>query len=250
MLISQETKAFYKRDNMESLQNRIFKQGLVSVVVVSLSVCSTSVISVAEQVSPVDSTAESSVLLEDHKKEKVNTGTGSNATSITTEEPPFVVSDPSVTVDTGQGVDGMTMLYIGGAVGLVAIGAMALGGGSGSSSDSGTNPLPPTTPIVGPDLNGNWAGFLDIKNTEAEGYQNITATIVQSGSSVQIATSSTLLYGRLFTGRIDSRGDMIMYDSITGETWTTHYSKATTNNVDLYDYVNGLKDLDRMLLGR
>lgn len=250
MLISQETIAFYKRDNMESLKNRILKQGLVSVVIVSLSVCSTSVISVASQASPSETTGESSVLLEDHKKERVSTDKDSNATSITSEEPLFVVTDPAVTVDTGEGVDGMTMLYIGGAVGLVAIGAVALGGGSGSSSETETNPLTPATPIVGPDLNGNWAGFLEIKNTEAAGYQNITATIVQSGSSVQIATSSTLLYGRLLNGRIDSRGDMTMYDSITGETWTTHYSDATTNRVDLYDYVNGLKDLDRMLLAR
>jgi len=235
---------------MEQLKNRIFRQGLVSVVIVSLSMCSTSVISVAAQASPTVSTVEPSVLLEDHKKEKVSTDTTGNTTSITTEEPPFVVNDPAVTVDTGEGVDGMTMLYIGGAIGLVAIGAVALGGGGGSSSDSEVAPLPPTTSVVGPNLNGNWAGFLELKNTQATGYQNITATIVQSGTSVQISTSSTLLYGRLFNGRINSRGDMLMYDSITGEDWTTHYSKATTNSVDLYDYVNGLKDLDRMLLGR
>ncbi len=251
MLISQETIAFNKRDNMESLKNRIFKQGLVFVVIVSMSVCSSSVISVAAQASSSDSTGESSVLLEDNKKERADTYDASSATSITSEEPPFVVSDPSVMVDSGEGVDGMTMLYIGGAIGLVAIGAVALGGGgSGSSSDSGVTPVPPTTSVVGPDLNGNWAGFLELKNTQATGYQNITATIVHSGTAVQITTSSTLLYGRLFNGRINSRGDMTMYDSITGEDWTTHFSKATTNSVDLYDYVNGLKELDRMLLGR
>ena len=212
---------------------------------------STSVISVAEEVSSPESTGESSVLLEDHKKEKVNTDTADKATNITLEDPPFVVNDPSVTVDSGEGVDGMTMLYIGGAIGLVAIGAIALGGGGGSSSETGTDPLPPTTSVVGPNLNGtNWAGFLDLKNTQATGYQNIAATIVHSGTSVQITTTSTLLYGRMFNGRINSRGDMTMYDSITGEDWTTHYSKASSNSVDLYDYVNGLKDLDRMLLAR
>lgn len=235
---------------MESLKNRILKQGLVSVVIVSLSMCSTSVISVAAQASPPVSTNESSVLLEDQKKEKVSNDTTANPTSITSEEPPFVASDPAVTVDSGEGIDGMTMLYIGGAVGLVALGAMALGGGSGSSSES--SPATPATPVVGPDLNGNWAGFLEIKNTEAPGYENITATIVQSGAAVQITTSSTLAYGQLFTGRISSGGSMKMYDSITGQDWTTHYSKATSTKVDLYDYVNNLnnKDFDRMFLGR
>lgn len=235
---------------MESLKNRILKQGLVSVVIVSLSMCSTSVISIAAQASPPVSTTESSVLLEDHKKEKVSNNTPGNPTSITSEEPPFVASDPAVTVDTGEGIDGMTMLYIGGAVGLIAIGAVALGGGGGSSSGTDTSPETPATPVVGPDLNGNWAGFLEIKDVQAPGYENITATIVQSGAAVQITTSSTLAYGRLFNGRISSGGSMKMYDSITGQDWTTHYSKATTTNVDLYDYVNDHKDFDRMFLAR
>lgn len=249
MLISQETITFSKRDNMESLKNCILKKGLVSAVIVSMSMCSTSVISVAAQASPPVSTTESSVLLEDNKKEKVSNDTTDTPTSITEEEPPFVASDPAVTVDTGEGLDGMTMLYIGGAVGLVGLGALALAGG-GSSSGSDTSTETPATPVVGPDLNGSWAGYLEIKNTEAPGYENISATIVHSGAAVQITTSSTLAYGRLFTGRINSSGSMTMYDSITGEDWTTHYSKATTTTVDLYDYVNNLKDLDRMLLAR
>ncbi len=239
---------------MESLQNRFFKQGLVSLVVVSLSVCSTSVISVAAQASSSGSANESRVLLEDQKKEEVITDVASTAATVTSEDPPFVVSDPSVTVDSGDGIDGMTMLYIGGAIGLAAVAAVALGGGGGgggSSSDSGPTPLPPTTPVVGPNLNGSdWLGFLDIKNTQAAGYQNVSAIIVHNGSSVQITTSSTLNYGRLFNGRINNSGYMTMYDSVTGEDWTTYYRNATANSVDLYDYVNGLKDLDRLLLNR
>ena len=233
---------------MESLQNRILKQGLVSVVVISLSVCSSSVVSVAAQAS-TESESESTILLEETKKEKVTTSVSGNTRTTTSEPDPFVVTDPAVTVDSGEGVDGMTMLYIGGAIGLVAIGAMALGGGSGSSSEA--TPAPPAIPVVGPDLNGtNWGGYLELKNTEAQGYQNIAAGIVHSGTSVQITTTSTLLYGQLFNGRINSRGDMTMYDSVTGQDWTTHYHKASENSIDLYDYVNGLKDLDRMLLIR
>ncbi len=225
---------------MELLQYRVFRQAIVSAMVVSLSVCSTSVISVS---------AELPVILHEQKKEKVDTK----------EEPPFVASDPSVNVESDTGVDGMTMLYVGGAIGLVAIGALALGGGSGSSSGSGDSPsspdnsIPPGTPIVGPDLNGsNWAGFLDLKNDKATGYQNIAASIVHNGSSVQITTTSTLAYGQYFSGTISSGGSMKMYDSTTGEDWTTIGGRATGNRIDLYDYVNDLNnnEKDRMLLSR
>jgi len=235
---------------MESLQKCILKKGLVSVIVASLTVCSSSGLSLAAQSSSGDAN-KNAVLLEGQKKEKVETPAAASHRVVPEEAPAFVVTDPSVTVDTGEGVDGMTLLYIGGAVGLLAVGAMALGGGSGSSSDSGPTPLPPTTPVVGPNINGsNWGGYLNIKDTRAQGFQNITATIVQNGSAVQITTSSTLMYGRMFNGSIKANGFMKMYDSVTGEDWTTHYRNATATSVDLYDYVNGLKDLDRMLLVR
>lgn len=232
---------------MESLQKRIFRQGLVSVIIASLTVCSSSGMSLAAQSSTADAN-ENAVLLDEQKKEKVETPVVDTDKGIPQEDPAFVVADPTVTVDTGEGIDGMTMLYIGGAAGLLAVGAIALGGGSSSSDPT---PPPPTTPVVGPDINGaNWAGFLDIKDTRAQGFQNITATIVQNGSAVQITTSSTLMYGRMFNGSIKANGFMLLYDSVTGEDWTTHYRNATETNVDLYDYVNGLKDLDRMLLVR
>lgn len=225
---------------MELLKYRVFKHAIVSTMVVSLTVCSTSLFAAA---------VEMPVLLKEQKKEKVEPQ----------EDPPFVASDPSVTVESDTGIDGMTMLYIGGAIGLVAVGALALSGGSGSSSDSGGSPSlpdntpPPETPIVGPDLNGsNWAGFLDLVNDQATGYQNIAASIVHKGASVQITTTSTLAYGHYFSGRISSGGSMKMYDSTTGEDWTTYSSRATGNRIDLYDFVNDLNnnEKDRMLLSR
>ena len=236
---------------MEKLCDRLLKQGVLSLVIVSLSVCSTSLVSVAGQVASLDTEEEAGVLLDDQKKEPVAEMTETSATDAASlEEPPFEVSEPTVTVDDGEGIDGMTMLYAGGAIGLAAIAVAALAGG-GSSGSGSSSPSTPSTPVVGPDLNGsNWLGFLDIKDTRSAGYQNISATIVQNGSAVQINTSSTLDYGHQFNGSIDSSGNMLMYDSITGEDWTTHYSKATANSVDLYDYVNNLKELDRMLLNR
>ena len=199
-------------------------------------------------------------------------------------------------------IDGLTMLYIGGAVAGVAVLAAALGANSGSSGSSnpvstvgtvgtvGTSstsatsstsssssstsssssssssnssssssssypedlpPVPEPTSVVGPNLNGSdWTGYLDIEETGNEGYQRISARIDHSGSSVQIYTSSTLNYGRKFSGTISSSGYMLMYDSVTGEDWTTHKGNARSGSVDLYDYVNDFDDLDRMYLSR
>ena len=236
---------------MESLQKCFFKQALVSTVTVGLMVCSSSVASVAAQISTGEADS-ATVLLTEQKKEKVNTPAADEPDVDTTKDPSFDASEPSEVIDRGDGIDGMTLLYIGGAVGVIAVGAVALGGGGGSSS-SGSEPLPlpSSTPVVGPNLNGaNWRGFLEIKDRRAQGFQNVSATCVQNGSSVQITTSSTLKYGRMFSGRINNNGFMLMYDSVTGEDWTTHFRNASVNRVDLYDYVNGLKDLDRMLLTR
>ncbi len=240
----------FKRVNMELSQGRLLENVVVYLIIASLSVCSTSVISVAKENALSEAESEPGVLLEDHKKDPAgegqNTDPGTKHTPL--EDPPFVVSEPSVKVDEGEGIDGMTMLYAGGAIGIaaIAIAAFAGGGSSGSSSSP-----PPSTPPVGPDLNGsNWLGFLDIKDSRSVGYQNISATILQNGSVVQINTSSTLDYAHQFNGSIDGNGYMLMYDSVTGEDWTTHYSKATAGTVDLYDYVNDFTEMDRMLLNR
>lgn len=242
---------------MDLLQYHIIKKEIVFVVIASLSVCSTSVADTVkiQSLSP-DSSGEVRVLVEDEKKVKVNTEAANKDATITSEEPPFIVSDPSETTVSG-GIDGMTWLYIGGAIGVAAIAAVALGAGGsgGSSSDSGVDPVPqptqPTTPVVGPDLNGsNWSGYLEIIDDSARGRQNITATVVQSGSSITINTSSTLAYGHRFDGRIRSNGNMLVYDSITGEDWTTHVGSTTANHIDLYDYVNDKRNVDRMVLNR
>jgi hypothetical protein len=237
---------------MEFLQEKILKQGLVSVVVASMTVFSSSGISVAAQ-STTGSSNEPTILLEDHKKEETTQHVNENLEIVAIDELPLVVSETSVTEKTDDGTDGMTMLYIGGAVGLLAVGAVVLGVGGGSSS-SGSQPPPteePLTPVVGPNINGvDWVGSLEIKDTRAQGFQNIAATVVQNGAAVQIVTSSTLEYGHMFSGRISNNGFMLIYDSITGEDWTTHYKNASANSIDLYDFVNNLRDLDRMYLGR
>ena len=146
--------------------------------------------------------------------------------------------------------DGMTMLYIGGAIAGVAILAGALAANSGSS-DSSSVPVEPAIPVVGPDLGGNdWLGFLDIKDKNHKGYQAISARIIHNGDAVQITTSSNLDYGKQLNGTISKGGFMLMYDSVTGEAWTTHFDNATSKRIDLYDYVNHLNDLDRMKLSR
>jgi hypothetical protein len=174
-----------------------------------------------------------------------------------------------------ESIDGLTMLYVGGA--LAGVGALAIALGS-SSSSSGPDTPPPepgspsvpdspsepdfpslpdppsdpsTNPPVGPDLNGtNWTGFLEIKDSKYRGYQAISATIVHSGSSLQINTSSTLQYGQQYNGTISSGGYISVVDSATGQTWTTFRNNAYTRRVDLYDWVNNFKDLDRMKLSR
>ena len=147
--------------------------------------------------------------------------------------------------------DGMTMLYIGGAIGVVALGVLAFSGGSSSGSSSPDTPVPdPIDPPIGPDVNGNWSGYLEIKDTGHEGRQNISAKITHSGSSVDIITTSTLDYGRRFSGTISRSGYMLVYDADRGEDWTTHYGNASSHKMDLYDYVNNFDDLDRMFLAK
>lgn len=159
--------------------------------------------------------------------------------------------ETSARSEDADSMDGLTMLYIGGAVAGVAVLAVALGAGSSTSDSNVPPPELPDIPVVGPDLRGtDWAGNLNIKDRGQEGFQAISASIAQRGSAVQIDTSSTLDYGRQFKGTISSSGYMLMYDSITGEDWTTLRGNATASKVGLYDYVNNFDDLDTMYLSR
>lgn len=86
-----------------------------------------------------------------------------------------------------------------------------------------------------PDISGaNWAGcFIDGVTSVRE---NLTASIVLTGSQVTIETTRTDL-GHHFTGTINSNGDMLLYDSYDGEDWTTHFGPATATKIDIYDFV-------------
>ncbi len=178
-----------------------------------------------------------------------------NDEGMTLEETAPIVVETIPEIDDSEPVDGMTMLYIvGGAT--LALGAVVLmGSSSGGSDDSGGSVTPspdpdPIAPPVGPNMNGDWSGFLQLKQRGSEGYQGIVASIVHQGNSIRVSTSSTLDYGRYFNGTISSSGYILMYDSITGEDWTTHKGNASSRQMDMYDYVNNFKDLDRMLLTR
>jgi hypothetical protein len=256
---------------MNSLLYKILEKGILMFMIVSMTIFNI----------PISSIAASD---DQQESEEVIGGQASDSSPVKNDTEPEHQAESTIDeTDPGEedseSVDGLTMLYIGGAIAGVAALAIALGSSSGSS-DPGTpppestpppsepTPTPPspepdppslpsppsdpsTNPPVGPNLNGaDWAGFLEIKDSRYKGFQYISARIVHSGNAVQINTSSNLHYGRQFNGTISSGGYMLMYDSISGEDWTTHRGDATTNRVDLYDYVNWFEDLDRMKLTR
>ncbi len=154
-------------------------------------------------------------------------------------------------VDDSSTDDGMTMLYAGGGAAAAVILIAAIASGSSSSDDSSSTVSTPTVAPVGADIHGsNWNGTLNILDSRNRGYQAVSASINQNGRSVSITTSSTLNYGRAFNGTINSSGFMLMYDSTTGEDWTTFRGNARWNSIGLYDYVNNYRDLDKLALSR
>lgn len=141
-----------------------------------------------------------------------------------------------------------TMMYAG--IGLAAVAGIAIAAGSGGGGSSNADPEPePTKPPVGADLNGdNWHGRLIL--VESGFKEEVTATVKQNGSELEITTSSAQKYGKKFIGKIDKSAFVRVTDQDTGEDWTTHYQKARWNMIDLYDYVHMFKDLDRLYLTR
>jgi len=226
---------------MNSLLCEFFKKKLLLFMGISMVVFNIPILSIAESgVQP-----SSDPVLEQKESKEASTEIEDQVESIVDE------TDPGE--EESDSIDGLTMLYIGGGVAGVAALAVALGSNSGSSEPDTPppEPVPPPEPPVGPDLNGtDWAGYLDIKNNKYRGYQAVSATIIHSGRSLQINTSSTLHYGQQFSGTISSGGYIFVRDSTTGQTWTTHRGSANTRRVDLYDYVNNFKELDRMKLTR
>ena len=104
---------------------------------------------------------------------------------------------PETTTNSGSN----TMLYAG--VGIAAVAAVAVAAGSGGgSSTSEPEPEPePTKPPVGADLNGdNWHGRLILVDSGFK--EEVTATVKQNGSELEITTSSAQQYGKKLIGKI------------------------------------------------
>jgi len=146
---------------------------------------------------------------------------------------------------------GHTLLYAGVGIAAIAAGVAIAAGGSGgsSSSETTTEAEKPKVEPVGADIGGdNWHGRLVLKDS---GYkEDVTATVVQTGSRLVITTSSVQKYGKSFSGSINRSANITVRDQNTGQDWTTHYTKARWNMIDLYDYVHNFHDLDRLYLER
>lgn len=159
-------------------------------------------------------------------------------------------SEPQTTT---SGSARKTLIY-GGIAAAAVVGAVALaagsgGGGSSSAAEEESVPAEPTEEPVGADLNGtNWVGSLTLADDGIR--ESITATVRQNGSDLEITTSTSKGYGRKFIGTIDEDAYIEVEDQDTGEIWTTHYDLARWNMIDLYDFVNNYKDLDRLYLER
>lgn len=145
---------------------------------------------------------------------------------------------------------GHTLLYVGvGAAAIAAVAVAAGGGGGGSSSEAVEAEPEPKLAPVGADLNGdNWHGRLILKDSGFK--EDVTATVEQNGSRLIITTSSAQKYGKKFIGSIDKSAFIKVRDQDTGQDWTTHYTHARWNMIDLYDYVHNFHDLDRLYLER
>lgn len=144
-----------------------------------------------------------------------------------------------------------TLLYVGAGVAAAAAVAVAVGSGGGSgSSEPEPEPEPePTKSPVGADLQGdNWHGRLIIKDSGFK--EDVTATVKQNGSALEITTSSTQTYGKKFVGTINKSAFIKVRDQDTGQDWTTFYQNARWNMIDIYDFVHNFKDLDRLYLTR
>jgi hypothetical protein len=170
------------------------------------------------------------------------------AKTSTQDQPPIKAPQSAApSPETTTGSSGNTLLYTG--IGIAAVAAVAaVAAGVGGSSSSEPEPPTPTLAPVGPDIGGkSWTGFLDLVDGIKE---PVTATIFQNGAHVEITTSSTQEYGRKFVGQITRNGSMSMIDQITGEVWTTHFDRARSTRIDLYDFVHNNRDLDRLFLTR
>ncbi len=87
-----------------------------------------------------------------------------------------------------------------------------------------------------PDVDGRWSGtFTD---AVAGTSRSIKATISQDGRAIVITTNLSGT-GAMFTGTINSDGDMDLIDASDGEEWTTHSGPVSEHSVVIRDYVSG-----------
>ena len=214
-----------------SILDGVIKNILPVIIIICLSVFNA-------QICQADDIAD---ILEDVNKTAVP------STEDAAEEPAKKKPDSSSgTTVTNTSMPSDEAVFIG--LGVAGLAALALALGSSGSDDAGPA-LPPPVQVdpVGPGIGGTWSGRLVLVNHGAE---LVTATVVQNGADVQITTSTSLPYGKQFTGTISGSGSMYMFDGTTGETWTTFGGNATANRLSLYDYVNNFEDLDRLELTR
>ena len=128
------------------------------------------------------------------------------------------------------------------------------GGGAGPTSPSspatGAPPVAPVANVVGPNLNGTWAGYY--KSIEGN-YQNLTATITHVGQQITITTSMPPGIVKKLVGKIDAVGNMLLYDQFDKEDWTTLYGPASSKSINLADFVfvsQSLSDTNILILKR
>jgi len=91
-----------------------------------------------------------------------------------------------------------------------------------------------------PDIAGEWSGYHYVRRGGRNvGQAPVTATIFQNEADRTRVTVVTSLRGtgQFFSGTIDSDGYMWMIDAYDGEIWTTHYRKATSDLVEMDDYL-------------
>jgi len=91
-------------------------------------------------------------------------------------------------------------------------------------------------PPIGPDLQGTWAGVYRQTGGGNAMVTALTATIIHDGDAIIIRTSLTGL-GARFTGTITEDGELTLLDAFDGEIWTTYYKKATTDDVEIADFL-------------
>jgi hypothetical protein len=85
-------------------------------------------------------------------------------------------------------------------------------------------------------LSGSWSGSASVLGDLDPGGTQITATVQQSGDAITIRTSLTTI-GANFSGSVDSDGCIRLTDAFDGETWTTHFQKATDNHIQIADFL-------------